>query len=103
MSYVSWGEKVAETAGVASQAYRRVCGGMYVCEDVASLCPEVDADARRLRTSTIDGTGADGPRSEGGRKVLRDNSRVYVRFIPFVGGRFHLGRLGGDELCLMIR
>ena len=60
--------------------------GMYVCEDVASLCPEVDADARRLRTSTIDGTGADGPRSEGGRKVLRDNSRVYVRFIPFVGG-----------------
>ena len=42
---------------------------------------------------TIDGTGADGPRSEGGRRVLLDNSRFYVRFLPFVSGRVHLGRL----------
>ena len=41
----------------------------------------------------IDGTGADGPRSEGGRRILLDNSRVYVRFLSFVGGRVHLGRL----------
>ena len=40
-----------------------------------------------------DGTGADGPRSEGGRRILLDNSRVYVRFLPFVSGRVHLGRL----------
>ena len=42
---------------------------------------------------TIDGTGADGPRSEGGRRILLDNSRVYVRFLPFVSGRVHLGRM----------
>ena len=42
---------------------------------------------------TIDGTGADGPRSEGGKRILLDNSRVYVRFLPFVSGRVHLGRL----------
>ena len=42
---------------------------------------------------TIDGTGADGPRSEGGRRILLDNSRVYVRFLPFVSGRVHLGRI----------
>ena len=41
---------------------------------------------------TFDGTGADGPRSEGG-KVILDNSRVYVRFLPFGSGRVHLGRL----------
>ena len=39
------------------------------------------------------GTGADGPRSEGGRRILRDNSRVYVRFLPFVSGRVHPDRL----------
>ena len=38
-------------------------------------------------------TGADGPRSEGGRRILLDNSRVYVRFLPFVSDRVHLGRL----------
>ena len=43
---------------------------------------------------TIDGTGADGPRSEGGKRILLDNSRVYVRFLPFVSGRVHLGRMG---------
>ena len=32
-------------------------------------------------------------RSEGGRRILLDNSQVYVRFYPFVGGRFHLDRL----------
>ena len=42
---------------------------------------------------TIDGTGADGARSEGGKRILLDNSRVYVRFHPFVGGRLHLGRM----------
>ena len=31
-------------------------------------------------SSTLDGTGAGGPRSEGGRRILLDNSRVYVRF-----------------------
>ena len=41
----------------------------------------------------MDGTGADGPRSEGGKRILLDNSRVYVRFLPFVGGRVHLGRM----------
>ena len=41
----------------------------------------------------FDGTGADGARSEGGKRILRDNSRVYVRFLPFVGGRVHLGRV----------
>ena len=46
-------------------------------------------------SSTIDGTGADGPRSEGGRRILLDNSRVYVRFLPFVSGRVHLGRISG--------
>ena len=30
---------------------------------------------------------------EGGRRTLLDNSPVYVRFLPFVGGRVHLGRL----------
>ena len=30
----------------------------------------------------------------GGRKrILLDNSRVYVRFLPFVSGRVHLGRI----------
>ena len=40
-----------------------------------------------------DGTGADGPRSKGGKRILLDNSRVYVRFLPFVSGRVHLGRI----------
>ena len=31
-------------------------------------------------------------RSEGGKRILLDNSRVYVRFLPFVSGRVHLGR-----------
>ena len=43
----------------------------------------------------IDGTGADGPRSEGGKRILLDNSRVYVRFLPFVSGRVHLGQISG--------
>ena len=41
----------------------------------------------------MDETGADGPRSEGGKRILLDNSRVYVRFLPFLRGRVHLGRL----------
>ena len=48
---------------------------------------------------TFDGTGADGARSEDGKRILRDNSRVYVRFLSFVGGRVHPGRLGDYELC----
>ena len=32
-----------------------------------------------------------------GRRILLDNSRVYVRFLPFVSGRVHLGRL---DSCL---
>ena len=40
----------------------------------------------------------DGPRSEGGKRILLDNSRVYVRFLPFVSGRVHLGRLDEIEL-----
>ena len=51
----------------------------------------------------IEETGADGPRSEGGRRVLLDNSRVYVRFLSFVGGRFHLNRLSATELFEVIR
>ena len=47
---------------------------------------------------TLDGTGADGARSEGGRRILLDNSRVYVRFLPFVGGRVHLGRMNDREV-----
>ena len=47
-------------------------------------------------SSTIDGTGADGARSEGGKRILLDNSRVYVRFLPFVDGRVHPTRLSGD-------
>ena len=41
----------------------------------------------------IDGTGADGPRSEGGKRILLDNSPVYVRFLPLVSGRVHPARL----------
>ena len=37
-------------------------------------------------------------RSEGGRRILLDNSRVYVRVLPFVSGRVHPGRLGDYEL-----
>ena len=68
--------------------------------------PKYTSDWRRLPASswyiistpaqfscTIDGTGADGPRSEGGKRILLDNSRVYVRFHPFVSGRVHLGRI----------
>merc|ERR1712091_76927 len=68
--------------------------------------PKYTSDWRRLPASsryiistpakfsyTIDGTGADGARSEGGKRILLDNSRVYVRFLPFVSGRVHLGRL----------
>ena len=56
----------------------------------AARCVEIKWKASRA----IDATrGADGPRSEGGKRILRDNSRVYVRFLPFVGGRVHLGRL----------
>ena len=36
--------------------------------------------------------------AEGGRRILLDNSPVYVRFLPFVGGRGHLNRLGSTEL-----
>ena len=42
---------------------------------------------------TIDGTGADGPRSEGGKRILLDNSQVYVRLLPFFSDRVHLGRI----------
>ena len=38
-------------------------------------------------------SGADGPRSEGGKRILLDNSRVYVRFLPFVSGRVHLTQI----------
>ena len=38
-------------------------------------------------------TGADGPRSEGGKRIILDNSPVYVHFLPFVNGRVHLGRI----------
>ena len=33
-----------------------------------------------------------------GRRILLDNSRVYVRFLPFVGGRDHPSRFGSTEL-----
>ena len=33
------------------------------------------------------------PRSEGGKRILLDNSRVYVRFLSFVSGRVHLTRI----------
>ena len=45
----------------------------------------------------IDGTGADGPRSEGGKRILLDNSRVYVRFLPFVVCRLRPIHLGDRE------
>ena len=51
-------------------------------------------------SSTIDGTGADGPRSEGGKRILLDNSRVYVRFLPFVGGRVHPTRISAHSAIL---
>ena len=35
--------------------------------------------------------------SEGGKRILLDNSQVYVRFLPFVSGRVHLGRLDDSE------
>ena len=49
-----------------------------------------DLPTRLLRRGV---SGADGARSEGGKRILLDNSRVYVRFLPFVRGRGHLGRL----------
>ena len=49
-----------------------------------------DLPTRLLRRGV---SGADGARSEGGKRILLDNSRVYVRFLPFVSGRVHLGRL----------
>ena len=49
---------------------------------------------------TLDGTGADGARSEGGKRILLDNSRVYVRFLPFVSGRVHLGRISDHSSIL---
>ena len=49
-----------------------------------------DLPTRLLRRGV---SGADGARSEGGKRILLDNSRVYVRFLSFVGGRVHLGRL----------
>jgi len=61
----------------------------------AARCVEIKWKASRA----IDATrGADGPRSEGGKRILLDNSRVYVRFLPFVSGGFHLGRLGASQL-----
>ena len=48
----------------------------------------------------IHGSGADGARSEGGRRVLLDNSRVYVRFLPFVGGRVHPVRINAHSAIL---
>ena len=51
------------------------------------------AEDRQFHRATVDGTGADGPRSEGGKRILLDNSPVYVRFLPFVSGRVHLGRI----------
>ena len=50
----------------------------------------------------MDGTGADGPRSEGGGRILLDNSRVYVRFLPFVSGRVHLARISAHSANLDI-
>ena len=35
-------------------------------------------------------------RSESGRRILLDNSCVYVRFLPFVSGRVHPGRISED-------
>ena len=46
---------------------------------------------------TIDGTGADGPRSEAVKRILLENSRVYVRFLPFVDGRVHPIHLSDRE------
>ena len=54
----------------------------------APRCTASSTSVGRLRAH-----GADGPRSEGGRKILLDNSRVYVRFLPFVSGRGHLTRI----------
>ena len=38
----------------------------------------------------------------GGRRILLDNSRVYVRFLSFVSGRVHLGRLNTHYTILDI-
>ncbi len=80
--------------------------GFLLCRHARSLVlaarqntPAIDAAFYRPITTSyqlqpsfhtyIDGTGADGPRSEGGRRILLDNSRVYVRFLPFGSGRVH--------------
>ena len=60
---------------------------------ITPAAPPADEAADALLACTIDGTGADGPRSEGGGRILLDNYRVYVRFLPFGSGRVHLGRL----------
>ena len=44
------------------------------------------------------GAGADGACSEGGKRILQDNSRVYVRFNPFSSGRVHPIRLSVIQL-----
>ena len=62
---------------------------------------DVRADGRDGRLPPVSPRscpGADGPRSEGGKRILLHNSRVYVRFLPFVSGRFHLVRLNDREV-----
>jgi len=68
-------------------------GRRRVDRDVRDAVFEREAVAEAVEAYKFDGTGADGPRSEGGRRILLDNSRVYVRFLPFVSGRVHLTRI----------
>ena len=48
----------------------------------------------------IDGTGAGGQLAGRRTEILLDFSRVYVRSLPFVSGRAHLGRLNIGHLEL---
>ena len=65
--------------------------------------PRGPSGRRQMRLAAMPAaelTGADGPLSEGGRRILLDNSRVYVRFLPFVGGRVHLIRISAHQATL---
>ena len=83
--------------GATRQAVDQPCDLPSECDIISAQ--ELDSEYRQTKTpfsihDRSPGTGAGkAPALGGPGPELLDNSRVYVRFLPFVSGRVHLQRL----------
>ena len=89
----------------ARQNTPAIDGAIYYpnCDDMNQLHTHTHTHAQCFTQNRRNRSRRPARFSEGGRRILLHNSRVYVRFLPFVSGRVHPGRLSAHSAILDAR